>query len=258
VMRTSLVPSMLNMLAHNLNRGSDNVRLFEAGNVFEANGGKAIESKRIVLGATGRVDAAVVRGLTPGAEARPLSFFDLKGDIEDLLAPFSQWVLTYDAQTAPYYHPGRSARALLDGAVVAQFGQIHPDVVAARKLKQDVFVGEIYLDRLYQHDLVRARYEPLPRFPAVERDFSFVFDDVVEFAKIHQSVVALGIGELRSFDPVEVFRGGSTVFVTPGSYSILLRAKFQSSERTLRDDEVARCSGQIMEAMEKLGGSRRI
>jgi phenylalanyl-tRNA synthetase beta chain len=130
VMRTSLVPSMLNMLAHNLNRGSENVRLFEAGNVFEAAGEKAIELKRIVLGATGKVDAEVVRGLTPGAEARPLSFFDLKGDVEDLLAPFSQWVLTYDAQTAGYYHPGRSARALLDGAVVAQFGQIHPDVAA--------------------------------------------------------------------------------------------------------------------------------
>src|ERR1700688_3999225 len=131
------------------------------------------------MGATGNVDAEGGGGLVPGAAARPFSFFDLKGDIESLLAPFSHWTLYYDAQTADYHHPGRSARAVLDGATVAQFGQIHPDVAAARKLRQDVFVAEIYLDRLYQHDLGQVRYEALPRFPAVERDFSFAFDDGV-------------------------------------------------------------------------------
>ena len=255
VMRTTLVPSMLNMLAYNLNRGSDHVRLFEAGNVFEAGAsGKPIEMKRISLGATGNVDAEVVRGLVAGAAARPLTFFDLKGDVENLLAPFSQWTLYYDAQTADYYHPGRSARALLDGAVVAQFGQIHPEVAAARKLKQDVFVAEIYLDRLYQHDLHAARYEALARFPAVERDFSFVFDDGVEFAKIHESVCGLGIVELRSFVPVEIFRGEK---VGAGKYSILMRARLQSPERTLRDDEVAQWAAQIAKKLEGLGGVQR-
>jgi len=260
VMRTSMVPSMLNMLAYNLNRGSDNVRLFESGNVFEASGAdsklveKSLELKRISIGATGDVDAEVVRGLVPSAAARPFSFFDLKGDIESLLAPFSHWTLYYDAQTADYYHPGRSARAVLDGATVAQFGQIHPDVAAARKLRQDVFVAEIYLDRLYQHDLRQVRYDALPRFPAVERDFSFVFDDGVEFEKIHQSVTGLGIAELRSFVPVEVFRGEK---VGVGKYSILMRARLQSSERTLRDDEVAQWAGQIAKALEGLGGVQR-
>jgi phenylalanyl-tRNA synthetase beta chain len=256
VMRTSMVPSMLNMLAYNLNRGSDNVRLFEAGNVFEASGTDAmpLEKKRIAIGATGNVDAQVVRGLAPGAAARPFSFFDLKGDVESLIAPFSHWTLYYDAQTADYFHPGRSARAVLDGATVAQFGQIHPDVAAARKLRQDVFVAEIYLDRLYRHDLRQARYEALARFPAVERDFSFVFDDGVEFAKIYETVVGLRIAELRSFVPVEIFRGGK---VGAGRYSILMRARLQSSERTLRDDEVALWAGQITKALEGLGGVQR-
>jgi len=257
VMRTSMVPSMLNMLAYNLNRGSDNVRLFEAGNVFEASGDKSLEMKRISIGATGNVDAEVVRGLVPGAAARPFSFFDLKGDVESLLSSFSRWTLYYDAQThtADYYHPGRSARAVLDGAIVAQFGQIHSDVAAARKLRQDVFVAEIYLDQLYQHDLRQVRYEALPRFPGVERDFSFVFDDGVEFEKIHQSVSGLGIAELRSFVPVEIFRGEK---VGTGKYSILTRAKLQSSERTLRDDEVARWAEQIVKALEGLGGVQRV
>jgi phenylalanyl-tRNA synthetase beta chain len=256
VMRTSMVPSMLNMLAYNLNRGTDDVRLFEAGNVFEASGTDAmpLELKRISIGATGNVDAEVVRGLAPGAAARPFSFFDLKGDIETLLAPFSHWTLYYDAQTPDYYHPGRSARAVLDGAAVAQFGQIHPDVATARKLRQDVFVAEIYLDQLYQHDLEQVHYEALPRFPAVERDFSFVFDDGVEFSKLYESVCGLGITELRSFVPVEIFRGEK---VGAGKYSILMRAKLQSSERTLREDEVAQWSGQIAKALEALGGVQR-
>jgi phenylalanyl-tRNA synthetase beta chain len=265
VMRTSMVPSMLNMLAYNLNRGSDHVRLFEAGNVFEASGTDSNaaamprELKRISIGATGNVDAEIVRGLAPGAAARPYSFFDLKGDVETLLAPFSHWTLYNDAHpgketTADYYHPGRYARAVLDGTTVAQFGQIHPDVAAARKLRQDVFVAEIYLDWLYQHDLRQVRYEALPRFPAVERDFSFVFDDGVEFEKIHQSITALGIAELRSFVPVEIFRGEK---VGAGKYSILMRARLQSSERTLRDDEVAQWVGQIAKALEALGGAQR-
>jgi phenylalanyl-tRNA synthetase beta chain len=260
VMRTSLVPSMLNMLAYNLNRGTDNVRLFEDGKVFEA-GTDAMpkELKRISMGATGSIDAEIVRGLAPGAAGRPFSFFDLKGDVESLLAPFSHWTLYYDAQpdpkkTADYYHPGRYARALLDGATVAQFGQIHPDVAAARKLRQGVFVAEIYLDRLYQHDLRQTRYEALPRFPAVERDFSFVFDDGVEFEAIRKSVSKLGIAELRSFDPVEIFRGEK---VGAGKFSILMRARFQSSERTLRDDEVAEWAGQIAKALEGFGGVQR-
>jgi phenylalanyl-tRNA synthetase beta chain len=101
---------------------------------------------------------------------------------------------------------------------------------------------------------VQARYEALPRFPAVDRDFSFVFDDTVEFDEIHQSVTSLGISELRSFVPVEIFRGDK---VGAGKYSILMRSRFQSGERTLRDDEVMQWAGQIATALVSLGGIQR-
>ncbi len=249
VMRTSMVPGMLNMLAYNLNRGSGNVRLFEAGNVFEASGANAVESKRVCLGATGN---AVVPGVHQ--PARAFSFFDLKGDLENLLGAFQHNALYYDANTAEYYHPGRSARAVMDGTTVAQFGQIHPEVAAARKLRQEVFVAELYLDRLYQHELRQVRYEALPRYPAVERDFSLIFADSVVFEKVHQAVAALRLSELRSFVPVEIFCGGA---IPAGKYSLLLRATFQSGERTLREDEVAQWSGQIIKALEGLGGTLR-
>src|SRR5580692_1737582 len=249
VMRTSMVPGMLNMLAYNLNRGSNNVRLFEAGNVFEAAGEKTVEFKRICMGATGSALKAGVHQAT-----RPISFLDLKGDVETLLAAFQHSGIEYKADAADYYHPGRSACAVMDGAVVAQFGQIHPEIAAGRKLKQDVFVAEIYSDRLFKRGLRAVRYEALPRYPAVERDFSFIFDESVEFATIEKAVAGLVLTELRSFVPVEIFRGGS---IPAGKYSLLLRGTFQSGERTLREDEVGRWSEKIIKALEGLGGTLR-
>jgi len=249
VMRTSMVPGMLNMLAYNLNRGSDNVRLFEAGNVFEAAGEKTAEFKRVCMGATGSALNASVH-----QAARALSFSDIKGDVGTLLAAFQHSGVEYKAEAAEYYHPGRSACAVMDDEVVAQFGQIHPEIATGRKLKQDVFVAEIYLDRLYERGLRAVRYAALPRYPAVERDFSFVFDDSIAFAKISRTVAGLSLTELRSFVPVEVFRGGA---IPAGKYSLLLRATFQSGERTLLEGEVARWSAEIVKALEDLGGILR-
>ncbi|MGB6679288.1 MAG: phenylalanine--tRNA ligase subunit beta [Terriglobales bacterium] len=249
VMRTSMVPGMLNMLAYNLNRGSENIRLFETGNVFEAAGEKTVEFKRICMGATGSALNANVH-----QAARPISFFDLKGDVETLMGAFQHRALEYKADAADYYHPGRSASAVMDGEVVAQFGQLHPEIAAGRKLKQDIFLAETYLDRLFKRGLRAVRYEALPRYPAVERDFSFIFEDSVLFATIGKTVAELELSELRSFVPVEIFRGGA---IPAGKYSLLLRATFQSGERTLREDEVARWSGAIVKSLEGLGGTLR-
>jgi phenylalanyl-tRNA synthetase beta chain len=250
VMRSSLVPGMLNMLAYNLNRGADRVRLFETGSIFEATDSGTAEPKRICMGATSPPSAKNAEGWG----TQDGGFFDLKGDVENLLQAFQHQTLTYDAQTSDYYHSGRSARALMDGALVAQFGQLHPDVAARRKLRQSVFVAELYVDRLYQQGLRVVRYQPLPRYPAVERDFSFVFDDAATFEQIQRAVIALGLEELRRVIRVEIFRGGN---VPAGRYSLLLRARFQSAERTLREEEVAQWSAQIIKALESLGGKLR-
>jgi phenylalanyl-tRNA synthetase beta chain len=248
-MRTSLLPGMLAMLAWNLNRGTGDVRLFEAGHVFELVGGKSEERRMLSIGATGNA-------LEPGVHGsgRTYSFFDLKGDIEAVLSAFEVHKSYFDAHTSEYLHPGRSARAVVDGVTVAQFGQLHPDVAAARKLKQEIFVAEIYLDRLFALPLRVPRYRPLSKFPAVDRDFSFVFSESVTFEQIQNGVRGLNINELESFGPIEIFRGGA---VAQGKYSVLLRAEFQSPDRTLRDDEVARWSAEIIKALESLGGTLR-
>ena len=250
VMRTSLVPGMLDMLAHNLNRDVKDVRLFEAGHIFEAAGGGGVhESPALALGATGNAAPGSVHD-TP----RAYSFFDLKGDLETLLESFEHKSLYFDALVSDYYHPGRAARAVMDGETVARFGQLEPAVAVRRKLKQEVYVAEVFLDRLYKRALREPRYQPLSKFPAVERDFSLLVPDEVTFDRIRQAVEALGIAELRGFAPAEIFRGGN---VRAGSYSLLLRATFQSSDRTLRDDEVSGWSQQIVRALQSLGASLR-
>jgi phenylalanyl-tRNA synthetase beta chain len=248
VMRTSLVPGMLRMLAWNLNRGTSDIRLFEIGNIFSAPGEEQVEERKtICLGATGNAIEASAHGLT-----RAYGFFDLKGDIETLLRAFE--IRNLHFEPAEHYHAGRSANAVADGKRLARFGQVHPGTTEAFKIKQDVYLAEIDLDQLLKLPLRVARYQPLSRFPAVDRDFSFLFGDSVTFAQISASVGSLKIADLQSFQPAEIFRGGS---VPQGKYSVLLRAKFQSDERTLRDDEVAHWSAQIIKALEGVGGNLR-
>jgi phenylalanyl-tRNA synthetase beta chain len=259
VMRTSLVPGMLDMLARNLNRDVDRAQLFEMGSVYEIADGERVEPRRACLGATAEavraglpVEGALDVGKTGQASATE-AFRGFKGDVENLLEIFHGDV-TFDRETADYFHPGRSARALVNGKSVAQFGQVNPEIVAARKLRQDVFLAEFDLERLYELGPMLVKFSTLPKYPVVERDFSFVFSDAVSFAQIQSSVAASGISELREFRPAEIFRGDS---IGTGKYSILLRARFQSEERTLRDDEISRWSEKIVSALNALGGVQR-
>jgi phenylalanyl-tRNA synthetase beta chain len=278
VMRTTLVPGVLDMLAWNLNRDVDDVRLFEIGRVYEMQDGERIEPDRACLAAT----ASAVRGEIPvdeildvskGRSKSPLKskeglngaasrvqgsageeFRVFKGDVENLLSAFAYDELKFDREPAEYFHPGRSARVLIDGVPVAQFGQISQVVKSARKLRQDVYLAEFDLEQLHARGLRQIGYRPLPKYPAVERDFSFIFPDEVEFGAMQDAVRTLRIRELREFRPVEIFRGGS---IEPGNYSILLRARLQSEEATLRDEQIGAWAAAIVGVLQKLGGVQR-
>jgi phenylalanyl-tRNA synthetase beta chain len=259
VMRTSLVPGMLDMLAWNLNRGVDDARLFEIGSVYELSDGERVEPRRVCLGATfaavrASIPAGGVLDVSKGEQAGAAEAFRaFRGDVETLLTAFNG-ELTCDRQTAEYFHPGRSAHAFIKGLPVAQFGQLHPEVAASRKLRDAVFLADLDLEQLYKLGLRPVRFTPIGKYPAVERDFSFVFGDDVTFEPMQKAAERLGVPELRGFRPIEIFRGGSTA---AGKYSVLLRATFQSKDRTLRDDEIVDWSGKIVAALTALGGTQR-
>jgi phenylalanyl-tRNA synthetase beta chain len=255
-MRTTLVPGLLLQIAYNLNRGNTDVRLFEAGHVYAMQGEVVDEHNSLVFVSTGGARVDGVHG-----KPEPLNFFHIKGDVEQLLAAFAAAPGTlntpqvvFDRLVPEWLHPGRAARAQLAGKTVAVFGQLHPEAAAARKLKQDVFIAEISVEALYELALRQPAYTPISRYPAVERDFSFVLPEGVEFESIRHKLSALAIAELTTILPAETFRGGS---LAAGTYSFLLRVRFQSAERTLRDDEVAAWSQQIVKSVESLGGALR-
>lgn len=248
-MRTSLLPGLLLQIAYNLNRGNADVRLFEAGHVFATKGEAVDEHNALSFVSTGAAHEASVHG-----KPEPLNFFHIKGNVEQLLAAFDGQPITFDRTVPTWLHPGRAARAQVAGTTVAIFGQLHPEVAAARKLKPNVWVAEMFVDALYLLALRRPAYTSISKYPSVERDFSFVLPDGLEFASIHQKLSALTIAELTAILPAETFRGGSLAI---GTYSFLLRVRFQSAERTLRDDEVANWAQQIVKSVESLGGSLR-
>jgi phenylalanyl-tRNA synthetase beta chain len=260
VMRTSMAPGMLDMLAWNLNRDSEQVRLFEMGHVYEVSDGERAEPARACLGATltavkESLPVGEVLDVSKGEHAAAAEAFrSFRGDVESLLSAFACGEMSFDRRTAEYFHPGRSARVLMDGAPVAQFGQVAESVKAQRKLRQDVFLAEIDLEKLHGIGLREVRFAPLTKYPAVERDFSFVFGDEVEFEAMRLAIAGLRLSALRAFSPVEIFRGGA---IDKGKYSILLRARLQSEESTLRDDQIAQWSGEIVGALKKLGGVQR-
>ena len=230
VLRTSPLPGVLDAVSWNLNRGEKDSHVFEVGKIYRSGGEPA----------------------TLGLAGAPGDVLQLKGDIETILDLFSGAV-SFDKEIGvDYFHPGRSARVLLDGAAIGRFGELHPSVASEYGFRQPVLAAELFLDPLYARGARVMRHEELPRFPAVERDFSLLLPDATTFQAVQDTVMGLGIAGLRSVTAAEVFRGGQ---VPVGQYSLLLRARFQSNDRTLADTEVNDHATVIIAALEKKLGA---
>ncbi len=269
MLRPSLAPGMLAMLAYNLNRDVYDVQLFEIGTCFSAAPGRVDERPALSLGLAGSSAAS------PHLPSRPFGFYDLKGAVEELLERFSIRSIYFDALPsgagpAPaWLHPLRSARAVADGETVACFGELAPAQARQRKLRQTVFVGEIYLDRLYRLPLRRPIARELSRFQPVRRDFSFIFPASVRWQQIASALDELSLADLAAFAPREIFRGETVRDsrakdgkrpaggLPADHYSILIGTTFQSFTGTLRDEELQRYSEAVVAALESLGGKQR-
>ena len=254
-LRPSLAPGMLSMLAHNLNREVDNLRLFEIGAIFTGSSERVQEKPSLVIGATGSAMAFHALG-----SLRDYSFYDLKGIAEELLSGFvtkSIYMDAFPSQSGlmpPWLHPGRAARLVANGETLGFFGELSPQESQSRKLRQTIFIAEFNLARLYQHALREPVAQELSRFPAVVRDFSFTFPDAVLWQQIAETLASLGISEMRSIEPREIFRDKKE---PSGSYALLLRVIFQAQDRTLRLEELQEWAHQIFAALMALDGHPR-
>jgi phenylalanyl-tRNA synthetase beta chain len=255
VLRPSLIPGMLSMISGNLHRDVADVRLFELGTVFSGTTEKVEERPALAFGAAGSLPEQ--SALHP---ARAIDFHDIKGMVEQLLARFQSRSVYFDrfppdaGLLPPWLHPYRSARVVVDGTTVGWFGQLHPGEAIARKLKETVFVGELYLNRLYQHPLRKTVALDISRFQPVRRDFSLVLDQSVSWEKIDQALAALEIPELVDWRVREVFRNAS---LGANDYSLLLGTTFQAADRTLREEELQNFQVRVVAAVGKAGARLR-
>jgi phenylalanyl-tRNA synthetase beta chain len=160
----------------------------------------------------------------------------------------------WDERELPaYYQPGRAARMVSDGKLLARLGQLALQVAEERKIRQPVFVAEIFLEPLAEVSLRRLGHRPLSRVPAVERDFSLLVPEGIRFAEIRSAVGQQP--HLASIEPVEVFRGAQ---VPAGRYSLLLRAAWQKADESFTDDEINQYAQRIVQSLtKKLGIEQR-
>jgi phenylalanyl-tRNA synthetase beta chain len=253
-MRSSGAVNMLATLEWNLNRGQRNLRLFEVGRTYALEAGKPVETRILTLGATG-----LAREKTIHDDAREFEFADLKGDLERVgeLAGGFKWKAGAPAWLAPAA-AAQIAASNRGGAPLGVAGKIGRKAAETFKLRQDIFYAEIRLDSLLEAvDAARAnrRYEPLPRFPAVERDFSLLLSDGTTFAQVVETIRGLKIPELQKVEAGDLFRGKN---VPAGKFSLLVRVTFQSSQATLTDAQLTDFSARIVSALEKsLGATLR-
>jgi phenylalanyl-tRNA synthetase beta chain len=249
VLRSNGLVTMAAALEWNLNHSQRNARLFEIGRHYRLNGTQSVETRVLTIGATGE---AREKGLYDAA--REFSFADLRGDLDAIgaLAGAFEW----HGGGPDWLHAARRGSVMLDSNTIGPAGQLARRVADKFKFRQDVFLAELELDPLCT--AIRAaknarRYEPLPRFPAVERDFSLLLADGTHFSDVTKTVRALGIGEIISIEATDLFRGKN---VPAGKYSLLVRITFQSREATLTDAQISDYSGKIIAALEKNLGAQ--
>ncbi|PYT59528.1 MAG: phenylalanine--tRNA ligase subunit beta [Acidobacteria bacterium] len=254
VLRSTGIVTMAAALEWNLNHGQRNARLFEIGRHYRLNGTQSSETCILTIGATG---AAREKGLYDSA--REFSFADLKGDLDaigQLAAGTQPNGFQWRDGGPDWLHAAKRGKVFLGNAELGAAGQLPRRIADRLKVRQDVFFAELELDPLYeamQTASASRRYEPLPRFPSVDRDFSLLLANRIPFSEIADSIRSLHIAEITSIEAIDLFRGKN---VPPGKYSLLVRITFQSREGTLTDAQINHFAGKIISILEHRHGAQ--
>jgi len=248
VLKSTGVVTMAAALEWNLNRGQRNVRLFEIGRHYRLRGTESVETSVLTIGATGQ---AREKGLYD--TARDYSFADLKGDIDALgaLAGGSTW----NEGGSAWLHPARRGRVALHNETIGEAGELTRRVAEQLKLRQEIFLAELQLAPLYaaiRETKESRKYQPIPRLPAVERDFSLLVADGTHFSDVAAAIRALNIPEIANIEAIDLYRGKN---VPAGQYSLLVRVTFQSRETTLTEAQLTDFSTRTIAALEKQLGA---
>lgn len=225
IMRTTVMPSMLEILTRNYNYRNKEAHLYELGRTyFEREDGMADEPKHLSLGVYGPEE----------------SFFTLKGAVETILDSIRAEDVTYVAEKSdPSYHPGRCAKVYVNGQEVGTLGQIHPLVAANYGVDAELYYADLKFDALFASRGADPKYQPLPKFPAVTRDIAVLVDKAVTVGAMESSIQAAAKGLLKDVTLFDIYEGAKLPTGKKSvAFNLVLRADDRSLTAQEADDEV--------------------
>ena len=256
VMRSSLLGSLVAVLQSNLARKAGRVRVFETGRVFRRDA-SAVDGERAVAGlvqprrlaglAWGRIDS-----LQWGSRERAVDFFDVKGDVEALLAPRSA---VFVASEHPAMHPGRCARIELAGRTIGHVGELHPRWRQGYELPSAPLLFELDLDALLERDL--PSFVPIPRQQAAVRDIALVAGEQVTHAALMEAIGAGRGGLVRSARLFDIYKpAAETADMKPGDRSLAVRLELLDNDNTLTDERIEATVAAVLATLQARLGVR--
>ena len=232
VMRTTALPSMLEILTRNYNFKNENVRLFEIATVYIPTGKDTLpnENKVLTVGMYGDCD-----------------FFTVKGICENVLkmAGITDVTIRSD-ENNPSYHPGRCARLYAGDVMLGVLGQVHPTVAQNYDVNTAIYAAELDFDQIFERMTPEKLYTPLPKFPATTRDFSFVCEEALEVGAIMEEMSKAGGKLVESVALFDIYRGPQ---VGEDKKSVSMRVTLRASDRTLTVEEADKTSEKILRAL---------
>jgi len=235
VMRTSLIPGLLESMRRNLAHQSRNLKMYEAGKIFISRGSDQQPEERDMLAGLWTGDRADHLWQT---KSEPCDFYDLKGVVEGLLAGLQIEAARFtrlEAGRCAYTEPGATAKIVVNDTEVGIIGQLQPKVSATYDLKQEAFIFEMDTELLLPHIPEAVQFQPLPKYPATARDATLIVDETLEATELLTMVEQLNetlVEEVRLFD---VFQGDP---IAEGHKSVSLRIIYRSADQTLEDEVV--------------------
>jgi len=240
VMRTTLIPNMLDVISTNLSHKVEEVYAFECGNTFRPQEGLPVETKKLSIGMYGK----------------EVDFFSIKGAVETILTNVGFDGYEVEPETKNLtFHPGRCAKLVYNNICIGTFGELHPDVLENYDLNQRVYVAEIDIDLVFENLNNSKVYNPLPKYPATTRDIALLVKDEVFVKQIEDIIKANGSDILESYQLFDVYKGAQ---IEEGHKSIAYSITYRSKDKTLTDEDVAKVHDKIVsELSEKLNANLR-
>ena len=240
VMRTTLIPNMLDVISTNLSHKVEEVYAFECGNTFRPQEGLPVETKKLSIGMYGK----------------EVDFFSIKGAVETILTNVGFDGYDVEPETKNLtFHPGRCAKLVYNNICIGTFGELHPDVLENYDLNQRVYVAEIDIDLVFENLNNSKVYNPLPKYPATTRDIALLVKDEVFVKQIEDIIKANGSDILESYQLFDVYKGAQ---IEEGHKSIAYSITYRSKDKTLTDEDVAKVHDKIVsELSEKLNANLR-